>query len=742
MPISVRPFERADADAIARLFTTHRDSPNPVDGGITGDELAREIEERGAESFLVAVDDERVIGTFGIFRSNGRRSVAEYEGFADMFFVAPGYRCSVASGLLFTEAVESLFHSGRRVLRLTVNPANSTALRLYRRVGCVSLGPGDPGEDGNVQLHNYIPLILRAVAGGLTRAELTRLGELRSFGSISERLDDHLASDALVRDGRLLLPYHLAIGETRIDALVDARAVVVVEATLIGPDGRARGLALDNPPAVPEHHEPVRVWHPEGLTLTVDPTDGTVSVGHERHDGPLVSLTWPGRPPYRAAGWRESDPRELTLAEEDGGVRISEPASSIGCLVRFQDGELVQEFTAAPDSELRLFEQVGLRTGWFDATPADGPALRGAPVGTGLAVRDCSEVVAASTVLDPHSSVSWSGDRGEPLVETSGRGAAMVHSTLLVRRLRTDGAGRCRLVTTVRPPATGDPSVGEHAVGEHAGGGRTVRDLTDEDLGAGPLGPVREILRVRAEAAGVSDWRVNGCRLLRSPFPRVRAFACNPTWRAGAWVTHEPERHGREHGMGWGRSRQTWTATGADELTSEDHTLLRVTDGPGPGSHEITVTSAQPDGEDVLWLTPLAAPGARVVLPGPHGPWSATAEGSWQRWTPSALIELRRGIWLDLAPAPGHARLVPEILVRSTPSGLLVGCVSRAGLGAGPMVWRVRAAAGPAALNTRAVAPTRTEPEAGPGTTAGRPSAAAPHAMAGGSGGSGDAGGG
>ena len=71
MSISVRSFEQTDAEAIARLFNAHKDSPNPVEGGITGAQLALEIEERGAESFLVAVDGDQVIGTFGVFRSNG-----------------------------------------------------------------------------------------------------------------------------------------------------------------------------------------------------------------------------------------------------------------------------------------------------------------------------------------------------------------------------------------------------------------------------------------------------------------------------------------------------------------------------------------------------------------------------------------------------------------------------------------------------------------------------------------------
>lgn len=677
MSISVRPFEQTDAEPIAQLFNTHKDSPNPVKGGITGVQLSREIRERGAELFLVAVDDEHVIGTFGVFRSNGRRSVAEHEGFADMFFVDPSYRRSVASGLLFTQAVENLFHSGRRVLRLTVNPANSAAFHLYRRVGCMSLGYGSPGEDGNVQLYNYIPLIMRAIVHDLRRDELENLKELHSFGSISERLDDHLSSDAFVRNGRLALQYHLAFGEMKLNALVDTQAAVVEEATLIGPDGGVRRLEPENPPAIPDPEESVLTTESDGFTLRVDPTDATLTISHANHYGPLVSLTWPGRPEFRAAGWREADARRFSLEKTPDGFRIAEQGTEppISCDVRLASSALIQDFTAAPASELRLFESIGLRTGWFDATPLSGASFSCAPIGTGLAVRDCAEVTAAAMQLDPAFPVTWYDEQGGRVLETTGHRTSMIHSGLLDRRFTTDADGRARVVTSVHPPAPART------------GGLTVGGLE-----ADPIAATKETLRIRDTAAGVADWRINGRRLVRTPFPRIRSFACNPYWRAGAWATHEPERHSREHGMGWGLSTQTWSATQTGGLMSDDRrNLLTVSDSLIAGRHEFSVSSVETDGENVLWLTPLTDPGTRVVFPGLRGPWSTPSTGTWQRWTPSVLIELGHGIWLDIAPAAGHEELVPEILVRSTPSGLLVGCASRAGLDPDPMVWRVRA---------------------------------------------------
>ncbi|MGW0615008.1 GNAT family N-acetyltransferase, partial [Streptomyces sp. NPDC002788] len=313
MSLMIRPYQSGDENHVAELFNRHRDSPNPVAGGISGEELARELAERNTAAFLVAVDGGRVVGTFGLFQTTGRRSARAGELIADMFFVAPAYRNGVLTGRLFTEAVEWMKRSGCLVLRLTVNPANTVALRLYRRVGCVSVGPAVPGEDGNVELHNYIPLILRSVVGDLDSEVRRALRGLSSFATITPAREDELRSDVRLVDGIRLVDYCLTVGEHRLTASVDADQGCVREAALTGPDGTHRELRIEKPPyrvRAPRQVQAYRFASGE-LVCEVDGDDGTVRVLAEGHHGPVFMSTWPSCRADRPAGWRESEPRGL-----------------------------------------------------------------------------------------------------------------------------------------------------------------------------------------------------------------------------------------------------------------------------------------------------------------------------------------------------------------------------------------------------------------------------------------------
>lgn len=310
MALTIRPYQEGDADAIADLYNRHRDNPNPVAGGVTGAELADELAERETATFLVAEDDERLVGTFGLFHNTGRRSARAGELIADMFFVHPAHRGGLVTGKLFTEAVEWMMRTGCLVLRLTVNPANTVAFRLYRRVGCVSVGRAVPGEDGNVELHNYIPLVVRSVFADLGERATAALGSLTSFASVTESRDDELRSDVRMVAGARTVDYGLALGEFRIDASVDVDRGTVREARLTEPDGTERELRITRPPyevRAPRGAVPYRFTE-SALTCEVDGEDGTLSVHVAGHRGPVLVSTWPSCRADRPAGWREGEP--------------------------------------------------------------------------------------------------------------------------------------------------------------------------------------------------------------------------------------------------------------------------------------------------------------------------------------------------------------------------------------------------------------------------------------------------
>ncbi|ARP70699.1 GNAT family N-acetyltransferase [Streptomyces pluripotens] len=659
MSITIRPYQQDDAYGIAELYNRHRDNPNPVAGGVSGEELDRELAERDTDRFLVAVDDGRVVGTFGLFHTTGRRSARAGELIADMFFVAPAYRNGVITGRLFTEAVEWMVQSGCLVLRLTVNPANSVAFKLYRRVGCVSVGHTVPGEDGNVELHNYIPLILRSVFADLGDEVRAALGQLSSFGTVTESRDGELRSDVRPVDGVRTVDYQLALGEFRLTASVDVDRGVVREAAVTGPDGAARSLRLTEPPyqvRATRRLTPHR-FGSDGLVCELDGDDGTLRVLADGHHGPLLVSTWPSCRANRPAGWREGEPRDLDVVPVEGGVRVTERCGDkeVVGTVTLEGGVLHQVF-AFTDQPGRIFQSVGLRQGTF--VHPDGQHH---PIGLGLGVRDASEVVAAAQPVPVGARLAWHGasvEIGMPVHEP----ARLIHSGLLERGLTLGADGVARLRTEFR----GTAAVRTAATSRTAPKGGAVRRV-----------------ELSAASAGVTSWKEGTTKVLRSPYPRTRAFGCNPRWSAGMWVTTEHSRFSRASGLGWGvRTAGGWEEKHPLALFAPRERIGWEVIAPEDPAEPVRVDIQAPDGEEeiVLWLTPNTPRKTTVVLDSAGTRWELASSDFRQVWAASASVRLSDGSWLDCRPAgPGaeHA----ELVLRTTSSGLLIGCVSPAARG-------------------------------------------------------------
>ncbi|TRV80417.1 GNAT family N-acetyltransferase [Streptomyces sp. 130] len=639
MALTIRPYQENDADVIADLYNRHRDNPNPVAGGISGAELARELAERETATFLVAEDDERLVGTFGLFHHTGRRSARAGELIADMFFVHPAHRGGLVTGRLFTEAVEWMMRTGCLVLRLTVNPANTVAFRLYRRVGCVSVGRAVPGEDGNVELHNYIPLVIRSVFADLGERATAALGSLTSFASVTDARDDELRSDVRMVAGVRTVDYILVLGDFRIDASVDVDRGAVREARLTEPGGTVRELRITRPPyevRAPRGVAPYRFTE-SGLTCEVDGEDGTLSVHAAGHPGPVLVSTWPSCRADRPAGWREGEPRDLTLEPVERGVRVTERDGDATVTGTFTlDGSgLLQEFTRTGTATGRIFQTVGLRQGVFTGT--DG---QDHPIGLGQGVRDASEIVAASRPVPEGGELTWRG-RGVRVSLSADGPLRLVHSTLLERGLEPGADGVARMRTTIRP---GVPD--------------TARSL-----------------EVHAAAGGVTVWREGTTKVLRSPYPRTRSHGYNPHWSAGLWVTHENSRHDRAAGLGWGvPAAAAWEQKHPLGLHAPDSGLGWEIAADGDGIRVDTRASGT-DRETVVWLTPQTPLRTAVVLDSDGERWELNSGDFRQVWARRAAVRLSDGRWLHCAPAAGPH---DELVLRATPSGLLVGGVSAA----------------------------------------------------------------
>ncbi|MFG2921794.1 GNAT family N-acetyltransferase [Streptomyces sp. NPDC048305] len=660
MTVTIRPYEEGDADEIARLYGRHRDNPNPVAGGISGEELARELAERDTATFLVALDDGRPVGTFGLFHNTGRRSARAGELIADMFFVAPAYRNGVITGRLFTEAVEWMMRTGCLVLRLTVNPANTVAFRLYRRVGCVSVGQTVPGEDGNVELHNYIPLILRSVFADLDDGVRAALGGLSSFGTVTQARAGELRTDVVVSEGVRTVTYGLALGDYRLDAQVDVDRGRVVGAEITAPDGTGRPLRITEPPY--EIRESRQAGHHRfadgSLTCEVDGDDGTVRVFTPGHHGPLSVSTWPGCRPDRQAGWREGEPLDLRIVPVEHGVRISERSGEdeLTGTVTLTDGVLCQDFTFTGRPG-RVFQTVGLRQGALVLPGTDGGPAGEHPLGLGLGVRDSSEVVASSPAAPVGSTLTWQGASARIQVPVEQR-VRLIHGTLLERRPEPGADGVARLRTTFRTRAAAPMPLPS----------------------AAPVtGTAERRLAMDAAAGGVTLWREGGTKVLRSPHPRTRAFGCNPGWSAGMWVTPEQSRHSRASGLGWGvRLNEDWAEKHALGLYDAGLGIGWDVTAPGDGPLRVDVRARSTEDDTVLWITPDTGARTTVVIDSAGIRRELETPDFRQVWASAASVRLSDGNWLDCRPA-GTPSDDMEIVLRTTTSGLLIGCAAAGG---------------------------------------------------------------
>ncbi|RKE20494.1 hypothetical protein [Streptomyces sp. TLI_171] len=186
-------------------------------------------------------------------------------------------------------------------------------------------------------------------------------------------------------------------------------------------------------------------------------------------------------------------------------------------------------------------------------------------------------------------------------------------------------------------------------------------------------------MTVKATAAGITGWTEGGTKVLRSPAPRSRAFGCNPRWSAGAWVTREHHRHSLATGLGWGvAAGQEWEQKHPLGLAAPQERISWEVTAPEQSAEPVRIDVHAPgaDEEIVLWLTPDTPADTAVVIDSAGTRRELDSAAFRQVWAAAAAIRLSSGHWLHLAPAGPSG--TQEIVLRTTSSGLLVGCAAAA----------------------------------------------------------------
>ncbi|MFI9650050.1 GNAT family N-acetyltransferase [Streptomyces sp. NPDC052040] len=711
----IRPYTDADAEAVAALFNRYTDVPNPVAVPLTGDIVRRELAERGTEVFLVVEHDGTIEGTLGMFRGNGRWSVAADEVFGDMLFLSPRVRGGTLTGELFVTALRMLIPRGVEVLRLTANPANKQAFPLYRQLGCTLSGPPAPGEDGNVELVNHLLRLRTRIA----ETYGDRVPATARTGAVLRYLVGNTARQGLTDEtetvaGRRVLRTEVVVADLAFRALLDPASGEVLFCALgAGPDP-------DRLPPPPEPLAPAAGLRHEAGTLRLELCErtGVAQLFHDGWTGPVLTLTWPEFGPPYSAGWRRNAPVPLRCTPLEDGWRVARD---------FATGTLTRDLRLAADRldvrtrwhgdeppapTVRTVLVCGLRGAWLITGGEGGVGHR--PAGRGLYPPDATEMAAAGHRMPPDGVLAWwepGGGRSirlapDPSTCTTLVSDAVVHldgpvdHTLDLRWTQADSPRKAVPGSLpVEDPSAHAVAVPSRPAAAPAGRtsphpGQDCREPADADAAGQAPGwephmvAGKECRRVTsggdtlilsAAAGGVVSWRSDRRPVITSPFPRHAAFACNPRRGAGIWVTRERPREDREYGVGWGTSTtdRTWhhmeggLASPGIAWTvhprvhsATPHVRLRVDGDP-----------AEQDGETAIWLTPAAHRATRLLIPGPSGAvWSVGQEPPWQTWTDRLALCLTDGTWLTCAALTGDA---PHILFRATRQGPLLALLTR-----------------------------------------------------------------
>ena len=613
----VRPYRADDAPGIADLYNRYPDGPNRVDRKLDAAMVRTELSDRGTALFLVAEQQGQVRGTLGMFHSCGKRAAGPGEVFGDMFFLIPGLRGGAAAAHLFVEAVAPLAARGIRTIRLTTDPANRAAYSAYLQAGCSVVGDGMPDEDGAVELVNQVPVLVsllrthfpEVLPPDLPHAELWRrvitgvdgpglvVGSARALGRPSVRNavscgPAHVAVHADPWTGEV---FATAVGDGAVREAPDARAPAVRPDLPAGPAPAAHGGrgAYAGPTTVRSGR----------LCLSLDPGDGTVTLHHGDHLGPLLSDPWPVNGPPYATGWRRpAAGRRLGVTAWDDGWTVTErhPGGVLTRDSRLWGGSLVQSLYWTPDAPayaeggaassgavrvpvpvsapcLRSALTVGLRSSVL--VQGQSPGTVCAPAGRNLWPVDATDFAAAGHEVTPGRRLSWWAPYSglSVTVEWDGGIRARLLSSLL---LLLDSAPGCAYRVDVSRSHGGAQAEGRVPVAvpgvappDGAGGGALPasaqvpqRPLPRREPAAQarwtPATAARRAVHrmavgddevlCSAESGGIVSWRRSGARVLASPFPRFRAFGPNAAWRSGLWVTRQPVREDLRHGAGWG----------------------------------------------------------------------------------------------------------------------------------------------------------------------------------------------
>ena len=710
MSATVRPFNSlTDAGGVSELF--NRYLYGPIRNGVPLDEQSFNcvLTERDAQLVLIAEDKGRVVGTIGFLSVSGRRVAKSTELFAGLFLIDPAYRAGFLAGNLFTSAFSRLVSKGVRSLRLEVDPANSRAFPLYVRVGFRGATVSDnllADEDGFVELVSHLPgVVADLMADFASDVPLDELFSSFSWRTMASGRRKTLRDGLLEVDGEIFVDYDFRINHNDINVRVNMDNGETVSTHINGVEVE-RAIKRPGQPQLQGGRPKSDHSLMGSFAVSVDHL-GALHVTN-RSIGPVLIDPLPVLR-GRKIGWRRLlRHRVETQRLEDGW--ISE---------YWESGVRVLRRVAVHENSIHITVETTPPTPvtslpWVEFGPADlyfsrrkGEPLTGGPHVRGLFPQDATDFEAAipAEQVQPGARSLWIDVQSQVGIETEWRtpcdwrvegsylpmsSAATGNIEYVIRPLESAGQ-ELELEQADEPdlfrPPTGisvntalTPTALEWSPAQSRG-----RDL----LQGTSSGAEAEFLV--EPGAGIVSWKLQDRPVLASPYPSSRPYGSLERWKAGMWIGVQGPREDPEQGISWGAVETTLpfvqslaalaakrTGGWAIEASGNEESLFRLTVHAGIGNV---------GKEIVAHLTPKTDLGHILLADTSGAPWQANrGRVPWRAWTRRVSIPLAHGTELVIGAKTDDAN-GQQILIRSTPSTLLISLVARSASEAHTLSW-------------------------------------------------------
>lgn len=676
MPAEIRELTRDDdLDRVADFFA--RTGYGPAGGATTGASLDGVFRERGMRLFLVAEERGKIVATIGYAAMSGRRVAPPGQLFAGMLVIAPSHRTGMLAGRLFSDSFERLVASGIRGLRVEVDPANTRALPLYVRVGFRALNGMVPDEEGYVELVSVLPGVttdLMTNAAAWTGRSLS-VGQ-RNWRSIRGSRAQSVDSGIVRRPG--------GTDAIRYDFELPG---VVISATGRVDDATLVAISVNGSPAsgfvsaVEKHVPPARILRSRAIgafTVTIDDR-GTLVVSHPAHLGSVVE------DPHPVASGSSAGPRRpgcRPVQVDVGGESWRVDDGDVQRVVEFLPAGVRVTATNQSSSDVVGFPWMGLRVARLALS------VGGSEVCAAHAVRGRWPVDLVDFEASADATSSWPAE-GTKVVWSDGFSGVTVEATRLRGRaarlegwhlVRLSGEGTVGYDLALTAFERADAERSEHGGRVIATWQRSRRALTDVLRATTDAGTVTV-----APQKGLVEWSRDGFMMVSSPFPSSRTVGPFSTVSTALWVCAQPDRTDLDHGAAWPTDDTRVPFQTPGESGGAGWSLLTFEGTPDLGVR-VSAIAEERRREAVVFLALAKAKRITIADSGGGRIDLDVSPEPWRTWTREASFQTDNG-WLHLEPVLGAS---PEILIRSTPQGVMAAAYSRLSAEPTTTVWRFR----------------------------------------------------